>query len=140
AVSWPRLRRDPVARFGAAGMVLGVLPGCAGVPPGRLLALGGFGAMALAASVVGAFADPAQRGELTPRRRRFTAIAVTMTVMLHGVLALHGLPSRSKSNAFFAQVFERANATVRMTEAVREKTVVLVNPPFEPLAWYMSFE
>jgi hypothetical protein len=140
AISWPRLKRDPVARFGAAGMVLAVLPGCAGVTQDRVLALAGFGAMALAGSVVGGFADPGERALLSPRRRRFTAAAVTMTVMLHGVFALYGLPSRARSNAFFAKVFERANATVPMDEAVREKTVVLVNPPFEPIAWYMSFE
>jgi len=69
-VAWPRLRRDPVARFGGLGMALAVLPGCAGVTQDRVLALAGIGAMAVAASVVGAFVDGLDRARAKPWRRR----------------------------------------------------------------------
>ena len=144
----PLVRRDPRARFFALGAVLSVVPISAGPPSDRLLLEPGLGAMALAALVVVAFlrrgdAASATRssGEGAPGRgRRAVLGASTVAIaVVHVVANLYWLPVRSRTNSFFAPVFARANDTIPKTPDVAGRSVILMNPPFEPLALYASF-
>jgi hypothetical protein len=138
-VAWPLLRRDRLARFAAVGAVLALVPPCAGAPADRVLLFAGIGAMALTASLVTAFVRRRRETFPTPASRVIAAIAVALVALVHVVANLYWLPTRSLTNAFFAPVFERANDSFPRDSEIKDKSVVLVNPPFEPLSLYMAF-
>jgi hypothetical protein len=117
----PALRRDPVARFWAAGTTLSVLPACATFPMDRLLLLPGLGGMGLVAMLVGQLAA-APRTMTRPAR----AVAVAWLVV-HGVLAPLLLMPRALFAKAVGDVALRAVASAPADEALRGQTLVIVN-------------
>jgi hypothetical protein len=113
----PLLKRDPVARFFATGMVLAALPACATVPSDRLLVLVGIGAMGLVAQLFATFEGKVQ------------TLAVAYFAFTHLVFSPIMLPSRSKGMGVLAAQVALADDTIPRTPDVVGKTVVLVNPP-----------
>jgi hypothetical protein len=139
AVAAPCLRRDRAARFLAAGSLAAVVPISAGLPSDRVLWLVGLGGLGLAAKVVHAFMLGDARASLGPIARPLTAISVALVLVVHGLGNLFWLPVRSRTTRSFAPVFDRADDSIPAGDDVRQKEVVLVNAPFEPMAWYTSF-
>ncbi len=138
-VSYPVLARDRTARFFALGAALSAVPVCAGMPSDRVLLLVGIGAMGLAASVVSAYAWH-RDGMFDGRARRaLTGLAVASILVVHVALNFACLPARARANLFFAPAFDRAALQIPRGESVAGRTVVLVNPPFEPLVLYSAF-
>jgi hypothetical protein len=113
----PLLKRDPVARFFATGMVLAALPVCATIPSDRLLVLVGIGAMGLVAQLFATFEGKVQ------------TLAVVYFTFAHLVVSPLMLPSRSKGMEVLAAQVALADDTIPKTPDVVGKTVVLVNPP-----------
>jgi hypothetical protein len=70
----------------------------------------------------------------------FARLSACVIVVVHVAANLYWLPARSRTNLVFAPAFARADDSVPRTDDVTRRTVVLVNPPFEPLALYMSFK
>jgi hypothetical protein len=94
-VLWPLLRRDPVARFWAVGMVLSALPVCTTIPQGRELMNPGIGAMALVAQfLVWRFTRDREMAE--PRTYAFWARTVAIVwIVLHIFVSAVALPVNS---------------------------------------------
>ena len=112
----PLWKRDRTARFFVTGLALACVPICATAPGGRLLTLVGLGAMGLIAQLITSATAPIER-----------AVARGL-VGLHIVAALLLLPLNSMSVAFAAPQ-DLADDAVPRDGGVRDKTIVLVNPP-----------
>lgn len=124
AVGWalaPTLRRDPVARFWAAGMVLSVVPACATFPMDRLLLLPGLGAMGLVATLIGQYAAQG-RAMAAPAR----ALALAW-IVVHGVLGPLLLLPRAFMPSLLGERARRAVDSAPSDEAVRKQSLVIVN-------------
>ncbi len=113
----PLVRRDRVARFWAAGMVLSVVPVCAAFPMNRLLMFPGLGAMGLLAMWLGN--DP--RGLF---RRAFAVLFVA----LHLILAPLLFPVRTIGIWFVGHLAETHYALLRPGPEAARQTFVFVNP------------
>lgn len=130
----PRLRRDPVARFFAAGLVLSALPACATIPNDRLLLLPGIGGMALVAGLLQERADGvAVRRQLGPPARALAAAWVA----IHGVIAPLHLPIRALAPRLIARAIERAAEGAPRDEALRGQTLVVASAPDLMVAIYV---
>jgi len=121
----PLLLRDRTARFFALGMLLALLPICATVPADRLLWFAGVGAMGLLAR----FLSQPQQGA-----RRVGAL---LMIGLHLFLAPLFLALRARSMITIDMPMSRAYDSVPLTPEIATKTVVLFNPPSDPLAAYL---
>ena len=124
----PRLRRDPAARFWAAGALLALVPISATGPQNRLLFFVGIGSMALLAMLVDDWVDARRRG--ASRWWTWPAGAVVGLLLLsHLVLApVAGwviLHLQSQAN----EALMRAMETLPGDPALAEQNLVLVNPP-----------
>ncbi len=120
----PLLKRDPVARMFATGALLAVVPICSTFPADRLLFYVGVGAMAL----VAAFLESPKSWVLRP--------VAWMFVGLHLILAPPLLAIRSRSMETVEKPIDLAMASFPQGPGVTDKTVVLVNPPSDPLAGF----
>jgi hypothetical protein len=82
----PLLRRDPVARFWAMGMVFSVLPACTAYPHERLLFFVGVGGTGLLAQFIAAVVRMVkQQPSLTWRRLPVRALCAVLLIMHVGV-------------------------------------------------------
>lgn len=88
----PLLRRDRVARFWFAGMLLSIVPSCATFPMDRMLLYSGLGAAGLLAQ----FAVAVHRSEIGRTRLQRTAIRIVFDVLvaLHLIISPIWLPLR----------------------------------------------
>ena len=128
---WGLLKRDPVARFWALGAVLAAIPVCAQVPADRLLLFVGVGAMGLLARF---FADVFRPGSAARWPIKVLALGLCVVHLVLGPLLL---PLRCRAGGDIARMIEPADRTVPDDPGVRDKTVVLVNPPHDALAGYL---
>jgi hypothetical protein len=127
----PVVKSDRVARFFAVGAVLASLPMCSTFVHDRLLMVPCLGTMAVVARVLACWAtEPGLR-----RPARTAAVAVLAMVHLvagpllapvRAYAAVNG-PSRLLQNAY---------DSIPTAPSIAHKTVVLVNPPFDPFASY----
>ncbi len=124
--SW---KRDATLRFYCTATVLSLLPACATFPHDRLLLVPSVGAMAIIASLLRRGWQ--QRGRLAP------ALAGGSLALIHLVLAPVLLPLRAASVGDFDRLLRASDLTLPADASVRDKTVVLVNPAFDPLAAYL---
>jgi len=125
----PLVRRDRVARFFGAGMVLSVLPACGTFPNGRLLMFVGLGGAGLLAQFLAARIE---RTSWLPRARAWRGLAAgafLAFVALHLVLAPVGLMLGSSNIRALGAIAERAAASMPSDPAVRGQRVVVVNTP-----------
>jgi hypothetical protein len=124
----PLLRRDPVARFWAGGMILALLPVCATFPADRLLFFVGLGAMGLLAQWFGTVWEQDRESPGHARRHWIIGVTAVALVFLHLVVAPVALPFRAAYPAgppFTDQFYLRAP----LDASVEQQTAVLVNPP-----------
>ena len=135
AILWvmrPALRLATV-RFFATGMALSCIPIAGAFPADRLLWFVGVGGMAWVAIFV---LDVVQRIDT---RRSARALAVLL-IVIHGVLSPPLLASRSRSMEFTGHPLRVASNTLPAGPEIEGKTLILVNPPADPIAGYLLMQ
>lgn len=131
------LRRDPVSRFFATGMLLAAVPIASTFPADRLLGFVGLGAMGLIAQLIAAaLRHRNQLGDGRLRRTGGVLVAITM-VLVHLVLSPPMLVLRSRGMIAVGQVIDRADAGIPSDPGVADKTVIIVTTPSDALAGYV---
>ena len=126
----PLLRRDPLARFLAAGMVLASLPVCSTLPGERLLCFTGLGAMAL----IALFIEEAAKCWNSPQkswRRTVDKSAVAFFLVAHAVIAPLSMPFSSISTSFFGNAFEQGISRLPSDPGVASKSIVMIRAPVD---------
>jgi hypothetical protein len=131
----PLLRRDPLARFWATGMLLGAIPVSATVPGDRLLTFVGIGAAGLLAQFWGfVFSGDAPPDSLW----RATAKAVAWSlVVVHLVMAPLAFPLRAGHPIGPTWVERRLHVRLPAGTPLEDRTVVVVNAPSAMIANYL---
>jgi hypothetical protein len=120
----PRLRRDPVSRMFATGALLATVPICSTFPADRLLFFVGVGAMGLVASFL-----------VGPKPLLARPLAWAL-VLIHVILAPPLLAIRSRSMTTVEKPVDRALVAFPHGPEVAGKTLILLNPPADPLAGF----
>jgi hypothetical protein len=139
-VAHPVLRDDREGTFWLAGAVLAAAPACAGYPQDRLLLFSSLGMAAVVARLIVAVA---RRGDVlyASRPRRWLAIALASWLFVLSVpLSVPGLAIRSSSTRHAQALFTCADESIPTAPSIAEKTLVLVNPPFEPIVFYAQYQ
>lgn len=137
----PLLRRDAVARFWGAGMMLSLVPACATCPQDRMLLLAGVGAFGLLGQflgdVFGRASDSAASGPRQGRPRWGRTFGV-LFVLVHAVLAPIVLPFRAGMPLGPKSLMDQILVNTPMDSAVERQDVVLVNAPVALATVYVS--
>jgi hypothetical protein len=128
----PILRDEPAARFFALGSVLSALPVSAQFPHDRLLLFIGLGAAPVVALLIARVLAPDARP--VPR---FSRAAGYACIGLHLVLAPLLLPARVLAPWHGEIMIGRGDRSLDDSAAVRDKTLVLMNPPLDAYAAYL---
>jgi hypothetical protein len=135
----PLLRRSPLARFWAAGMLLAAIPVSATLPMDRLLTFVGLGAAGLLAqfwgsvfTAEGAYANPPWRGSAK-------AVAWVL-VAVHAVIAPLALPWRAAHPLGPAWVEKRLYVHTPLGTSLGDRTVAIVNAPSPVNASFLIFD
>lgn len=132
----PLLRSDERVRFFLLGAVLATLPACAAFPADRLLPWVGVGAMGATAQFIGSVVEGA-----LPKGGAYGLLARVATptmLVVHLVFGPLLLPLRSMGIRDVRQTIGRADAGIPHSPEVARQVVVLVNPPADPMASYIS--
>lgn len=130
------IRRDPLARFWATGMVLSAIPIASTFPADRLLGFVSIGAMGLVAQFLAAALRQRELlGDGRVRRIGGTILAV-MLVLVNLVLSPPLLVLRSRSMVAVGRVLDRGEAGIPR-DGIADKTVILINTPSDALAGYV---
>jgi hypothetical protein len=133
----PLLRRDPIARFWAAGMLFASIPVCATIPMDRLLTFVGIGAFGLLARFW-AFVFTDEVGAPSRAMWRVPALAVAwLLVAVHVVIAPIAMPLRAANPMGPRWVEDRLNVRTPLGSSVGDRTVVIVNAPSSVHASYL---
>ncbi len=134
----PLLRRDRVARFWAAGMVLAVVPICATFPADRLLFFVGLGAMGLLAQfLVTVFSQAPDRSSTRAWRIPAKVLGV-LFVVVHLVIAPVFMAVRAALPMGSTRLQEQIHVPLPLPEAVEDQTLVIVNAPSALHAGYTA--
>jgi hypothetical protein len=135
----PLLRRDGLARFWAAGMVLAVIPACATFAMDRLLTFVGLGAFGLLARYW-AFVFGHPSGVSSSRSWRILAVAMAwFFVAVHVVIAPIALSFRAANPMGPWWVENRLYVHTQLGPEVSDQTLVIVNAPSAAHAGYLIF-
>jgi hypothetical protein len=136
----PLLRRDPLARFWATGMLLAAIPVCATLPMDRLLTFVGIGAFGLLARYLTfVFGDAA--GAPSKAIWRVPASATAwLLVAVHAVLAPIALPFRAANPLGPRWIEHRLYVRTPLESSVADRTVVIVNAPSPGHAGYLVLQ
>jgi hypothetical protein len=130
----PLLRRDRLARYFAAGMLLSVLPMCAAFPDDRLLVFPGLGAMGLLAQFLSACVAPTSVSTRSVTRRMGVRAVTAALAVTHLVVAPLVLPFQAAGwRNFYAPMY----AAVALDPPVAEQSLVIVNGPLAFLTCYL---
>jgi hypothetical protein len=128
----PLVRRDPRARFFVVGALLATVPVCAQFPHDRLLPFIGIGGAGLIALLLEPWLTAAY-AELSKKRR----FALASLAGLHLVLAPVWLPLRVRAPLDIERMVRAGERSIDDSPSVRDKTVVLMNPPVDAYAGYV---
>ena len=133
---WPALRAEPAARFFALGGLLSLLPVASQFPHDRLLTFAGVGAAPVVALALTPLLQAARgvgaQGSVVSGGLRRAGLWGLFT--LHLVIAPLWLPLRARAPADLSSMIATADESVDDSPAVRDKTVILVNPPADAYA------
>jgi hypothetical protein len=132
----PLLRRDRLARFWAAGMLLASLPVSATFPMDRLLTFVGIGAAGLLAQFWG-FVFAAEDAASDPRWRVPAKAVAWSLVAVHAVLAPIALPLRAANPLGPGWIERRLYVRTPLGSSLGDRTVVIVNAPSPVNASYL---
>ncbi len=125
----PLLKREPVARFFALGMVLSLLPACATFPDDRLLYFAGFGGMGLLALFMTAVWRRVDWVPTSRLRKLPLTVAVWFFVFIHLVFSPLALATTAHKVGMFGTIISRAAESLPSDPGVGEQTVLIVNTP-----------
>jgi hypothetical protein len=132
----PLLRRDHLARFWAAGMLLAAIPVSATIPMDRLLTFVGIGATGLLAQFWG-FVFAAEGAPSDLRWRVPVKAVAWFLVAVHAVIAPIALPLRAANPLGPGWVEKRLYVSTALGSDLRDRTVVIVNAPSPVNASYL---
>jgi hypothetical protein len=133
----PLVRRDKMARFWAAGMLLATIPVSATLPMDRLLTWTGIGAFGLLARYWTFFFGGAPGAPSSMAWRRPASFLAWFFVLVHAILAPILLPLRAANPLGPAWVEERLYVQTPLGSSLEDRTVVVVNAPSPAHAAYM---
>ncbi len=142
--SLPLLRKDPVSKFWALGMLLSIVPVCAVFPMDRLLLFAGIGAMGLVAAFIAAVKNKTLDSFDSPGKKvryRLSRVFFYFLITIHLFAAPLLLPLRITSAGLAGKHFRESAKQVSFPAKIEERTVVLVNAPtffhtiWMPLIW-----
>ncbi len=123
------LRGDRRLRFWALGSLLSLLLSCATFPHDRMLLVPNLGGMVLVASLI---VTGFRRGARRSARAGASGLAI-----VHLVAAPLLLSWRASKVGDFDQIVRASDSTLPSAAQLRDRTVVLVNPPIDPFAAYL---
>ncbi len=126
------LLQDRRIRFWATGAIVSTLPVCGASPSDRLLTATGIGAMAVVGHVLARYLE--EPGHET---RRFARFCAGTLAVFHVVLAPLMLPIRTHGVNAMENLIVRSAQSIPEDASIRDKTVVILNPPAEPFAGYL---
>jgi len=132
----PLLRRDRVARFWCAGMLLALLPICATFPSNRNLFFVGLGAMGLTAQFLAGGPWAAREPQRLARRVLNRVMAIVL-IAAHLVIAPLLMPIQAYSTKFVGDATARAVASLPTDPALSEQSLIVLNAPDHLL--YVSY-
>jgi hypothetical protein len=112
------------------GSICAVVPACASFPHDRLLLGASIGGAAFLAEVV--------EHTLIQPRPRWRSFGAGCVLALHLALAPALCLLRASTVGHLDHLLRAQQHTLPSTEAVRGQTVVLINPPIDPLAAYLA--
>lgn len=130
AVALPILRTRPAARFWLAGCLGSFIPLCATFPHDRLLLAPSIGGAAFLAEVI--------EHALSGASLHHSRWAATVLLPLHLLIAPALCCFRAATVGDLDDLLRAQNATLPSSPSVREQTLVLLNPPLDPFAAYLS--
>ncbi|MHC5110196.1 MAG: hypothetical protein ACYTHJ_10000 [Planctomycetota bacterium] len=125
----PLLRRNAMARFWVAGMLLALVPPSATFVADRLLVFVGIGGMGLMAQWI---ADTGVIGNDDPMagsRGRLARMLAWILIIGNVVMSPLSLMTKSYSVTMFGGVIERAMAGIPDDRALENQTLIVVNTP-----------
>ncbi|MGB2986365.1 MAG: hypothetical protein WBE26_10825 [Phycisphaerae bacterium] len=125
----PLVRRDVMARFWAAGMILSLLPICATFPGDRLLFFTGIGAMGLLVQFLSLVFGPTDRRPVALVWRVPAMSFAVLFILVHGVAAPILLPLRAGYPIGTKKFLDQHYVQAPMDRSVEQQDVVIVNPP-----------
>ncbi len=128
----PALRTQPAARFFALGSLLSLFPVASQFPHDRLLTFAGVGAAPVVALALAPLVQAARDGVAVGGWLR--RVGLWGLFALHLVIAPLWLPLRVRAPLDLSRMIAGADQSVDDSPAVRDKTVILVNPPADPYA------
>jgi hypothetical protein len=128
------LRRDPLARFFATGMVLSAVPIASTFPADRLLGFVGIGGAGLVAQLIAAtLRERTLLGDGALRRGASTVVTLVL-VVVNLIAAPPLLALRSRSMVTVARVIERADAGIPYDAS---RTVIIISTPSDALVGFI---
>jgi hypothetical protein len=126
----PLLKQNRVARFWALGMVLSLLPICAGFPDNRLLIFVGLGAMGLLAQFLCAWYEKAAWWPTSRAWQISAKVFAIVFIVLHLVAAPLLLPFKAQTIALYSKtMIEQPIVKLTLSQDMIGKTMVFINPP-----------
>ncbi|MFH2002562.1 MAG: hypothetical protein ABIK28_23015 [Planctomycetota bacterium] len=138
----PLLRRDPLARFFALGMVLSVLPACAAYPSPRLLFFAGIGGMGLLAQLFAAALRKAHTHttRMTSKWRGLVCALCLFFAFIHLGMAPLDLARSAGTFNRLAKAMDRAGDSLPSGPEARFQTVLIVNTPTFMVTGYSALK
>jgi hypothetical protein len=125
----PILKREPVARFFALGMIVSLLPPCATFPDDRLLYFVGFGGMGLLAQFLAAVWRRADWVPTSRVRRLPLQVASWILIVIHLVFAPIALAMTTNTLKTFNSIINRAASSLPSDPEVTDQIALIVNSP-----------
>jgi hypothetical protein len=134
------LRNERENRFWLAGAVLAAIPICASMPNDRKLLFSSLGIVAVAPRFIVAVVRGADT-IYSMRRQRWLAKAFAVWMFVAFVpLSVLGLATHANDTRTTQRPFARADASLPADASIADKTLVLVNPPLEPLVSFTLYQ
>ncbi len=132
---WPVVKAVPAARFFATGLLLSLLPVCAAKPEDRLLIFSSFSAMGLLAVAIIYWRTSAPKGIATSLANMVGAAMLFIHLVLSPItfVANYQLPAMA-----LERITVRPALSLPISEADRERDVVLLNPPVVAAAFFQT--
>ncbi len=135
-ILWP-LRRDPVCRFYAMGMLFAVIPVSATFPSARLLLWAGLGAAGLIGRFFGALVS-SDLEFVESWRRIPSRLLAGFFILTHGVMAMVTFPLTAIIFTGFGRMVDRIGNTFPDRDNWEGKTAIAVNMPTGLMLSYVS--
>lgn len=127
----PLLRTSAKARFWALGCALSTIPVCGVYPEDRLLTATSLGGAALLSMLLLSFCEGTY-----PYPRGFRRALCVTLIAVHAVIAPALLTVRSQDIRLYGHMLDYADASISRQPEIRNKTLILLNPPMTPLGLF----